>query len=180
MKVFFINFKNFENFTVFKKKTFNKIIVSNEKNFFALGVNTAYCDYQIDSFSKSIFYNVAASTENNLLFKKFNFYLKNLFSSFFFKIRFNGKGFRIQSFKNKKVMNFTFGYSHMYFIHLKQIRYKRMSKYKYFFKFNKLNGLNFLKNAFKKIKPINAYTLRGLRISKSTIVKRKGRKSPNL
>ena len=71
------------------------------------------------------------------------------FTSIFFKIRFNGKGFRIQSFKSKRTMNFTFGYSHIYMVHLKMIRYKRISKYKYFFKTNTLYGLNFLKNTTK-------------------------------
>lgn len=180
MKVFFINFKNFENFTIFKNKHYLKIIITNKKKFFTVGADTNYSDCSVDKYTKSVFYNVRDNYENYFLFKNFNFFLKHIFVSFFFKIRFNGKGFRIQSFRNKKTMNFTFGYSHIYYVNLKKLNFKRLSKYKYFFKTNSLISLNFLKNIFRKIKPINAYTLRGLRISRTTIVKRKGRKSPNL
>lgn len=180
MKVYLVSFNNFNNFIVFKKQHFLNIVVFSQNKFIKLTSNTKVYDCAIDDSSKSFYLNTNESIKNKILFNKVNFCLQSLFIVFFFKIRFNGKGFRIQSFSKKKIMNFTFGYSHMYFIFLKKIKFKRINKYKYFFALKDLTSLNFLKNLFRKIKPINKYTLRGLRISKTTIVKRKGRKSPNL
>lgn len=181
MNVFSISLNNFNNFIVFKNnRNHINIILFNKKQFFKLPVDTNINDCAIDDWSKSIMFNDINNLDNKLITKEFNFFLKNLFINFFFKIKFNGKGFRIQSFSKKKIMNFTFGYSHIYMLYLNQTFYKRINKYKYFFKMNNLNSLNYFKNLFRKIKPINKYTLRGLRISRTTIVKRKGRKSPNL
>ena len=68
----------------------------------------------------------------------------------------------------------------MYVMFIQKLFLKKISKNKYFYIASNLQEKNTLNNNFKKIKPINKYTLRGLRVSKSIIVKRKGRKSPNL
>ncbi len=65
----------------------------------------------------------------------------------------------------------------MTFFKLKKIKLKKITKYKFI-----LKNLNFTKlktNASKitKIKPINVYTLRGIRLAKQIIRKRKGKKS---
>jgi hypothetical protein len=68
----------------------------------------------------------------------------------------------------------------MYISRLQELTYKRISKYKYLlFSLNKKN-LNLFKFKVVRVRPINAYTLRGLKVTKSIIVKRKGRKSPVL
>lgn len=180
MNVFTINFNNFNNFLVLKNKNNLNVLIFNKRQFFKLIVDTKINDCAVDDWSKCVTFNDLNNHETRQLSNDFNFYLKNLFISFFFKIKFNGKGFRIQSFSKKKIMNFTFGYSHMYMLYINKTKYKRINKYKYFFVMKELNAINYFKNLFRKIKPINKYTLRGLRISRTTIVKRKGRKSPNL
>lgn len=95
---------------------------------------------------------------------------------YFNKIKFKGKGFRIKFFKKIKLIKFYFGKSHKTFMLLKNIKKKRISKYKFIlYSINKKKS----KDASIKIiniKYINHYTLRGLRISKQIIYKRKGKK----
>lgn len=176
-----VNFSGFNGFTVLKKQMNIVIILFIKKIFLTLYVNTSTNDLHFSGQSQS--YTVKSSNiKNNFKnnFKFLNFFLKNIHTAFFLKIKFIGKGFRIQSFKKKRVINFTFGHSHMYKLFMQKIFFKRLSKYKYIFKFKAINTLNNLKINLLKIKPLNEYTLRGLRLSKYRIVKRKGRKSPNI
>jgi len=181
MLTFNINLFGFENFFILKKNNFiTKILIFNEKKYFFVNVNTNKNGTYIDDSGKSIKINLRNYKHNSDLFDKLNFSLQRIFLSFFFKIKFTGKGYRIQSFAKKKIMNFTFWHSHKLILSLGNTKYKRISKYKYFYEIFNLNKLNKIKNLFKKVKPINKYTLRGLRLTRTTIVKRKGRKSPNL
>lgn len=116
---------------------------------------------------------------------KCNFTLLNLLENeipkvFFTKIRFIGKGFRLQSWRNTKTIRYTFGHSHMYMSRVQKLCYKRVSKYKYFFFSLSKKLVNLFKHQVVMVRPINPYTLRGLKVTKSTITKRKGRKSPIL
>ena len=92
------------------------------------------------------------------------------------KIKFKGKGFRIRFFKKIKLVKFFFGKSHKSFIYFKNIIIKRINKYKFILK--NINKQQLLINSSKvtNIRPINYYTLRGLRVSRQTIYKRKGKK----
>jgi hypothetical protein len=54
---------------------------------------------------------------------------------------------------------------------------KKTKKYKFFFAAKNANSYNTFINILKKIKPINRYTLRGVRTYTHKWVKRKGRKS---
>ena len=77
------------------------------------------------------------------------------------------------------MLRFMFGHSHMnvVFVNSNFLKIKRLGKYKYFLKsFNEQN-LNKISKKICKIKPINMYTKRGIRISKQIIYKRKGKKS---
>lgn len=180
MKIYTIHLNSFNNFTVFDKKTYLVMIISNNSHFVQFLADTNKNDFHLDDLTKSISINTERSYYCNESVKNINFILKNWFITFFFKIKFNGKGFRIQSFRNKKLMNFTFGHSHKMYMHLPKTFFKRINKYKYFLKTKNLNLKHHMTNLFKTIKPINKYTLRGLRITRSVIVKRKGRKSPTL
>ncbi len=115
----------------------------------------------------------------NLIANKIN---KNLFvfeNTFFEKIKFKGKGFRVRFKKKNKILKFTFGHSHINYAFLngKTTKIKKIGKYKYFFK-NKSSSklLSFLKKICS-IKPINMYTKRGIRLGTQVIFKRKGKKS---
>lgn len=95
---------------------------------------------------------------------------------YFNRFRYLGKGFKLVFKKKKKLFNCIFGYSHIYWLKTQQIFIKKTKKYKYFFVTNQRDFWNFI-NILKKVKPINRYTLRGLRTYTHTWFKYKGRKS---
>jgi hypothetical protein len=73
-------------------------------------------------------------------------------------------------------MKFYFGKSHITIFKFKKVQIKKSGKYKFI-----LKNLNptILKNIalnVTNIKPVNIYTLRGLRLSRQLIFKRKGKK----
>lgn len=65
----------------------------------------------------------------------------------------------------------------VFFINSETIKIKRLGKYKYFLKSNNQQKLNKIAKQICKIKPINMYTKRGIRLGKQIIFKRKGKKS---
>lgn len=113
----------------------------------------------------------------NHSFNEVNKYLKTFEIYFFIKIKFKGKGFKIKFNKKLKLIKFYFGRSHITFVKLKKIKLKKVTKYKFLLK--SLNLAKLKKNSSKitYIKPVNLYTLRGIRISRQLIRKRKGKKS---
>jgi len=183
MKHYKVNFNGFKDDIVLSKtnKNVKQILILNENFFCTFIIGSLHrTDFFFDGFSKNIIVNRKSFLQDHLNIKKINFYLSDLFSSFFIKVKFKGKGYRLQSFRKKKIMNFTFGHSHIYLMLFRNNYFKRMNKYKYIFLEKNKNIFNNLKEKIRKIKPINKYTLRGLRITKSKITKRKGRKSPTL
>jgi len=60
------------------------------------------------------------------------------------------------------------------------IKFKKTGKYKYLFYSNLSYLIKDLRIRLKRVRSLNKYTLRGLKVTKSRFLKRKGRKSPNL
>lgn len=164
-----------------KKGTISLMILKNDDAVFKHLVNGQNLDIYLDPETLSIctktaFLKTASVTDMFL----YNSYLNTLYQAFFRKIKFTGKGFRLTSFKKKRAFEFIFGYSHMYILYINKIFYKRYSKYKYIFFSKNSEQLKITSKEITNVKPLNVYTLRGLRETKATVVKRKGRKSPNL
>jgi ribosomal protein L6P/L9E len=157
------------------KKNDLTIILYNKLHSITLVNNKKKIKIDLESYSVRI--NSDINYNNNLNFKQINKFLKTFEFYFFIKIKFKGKGFKIKFNKKIKLIKFYFGKSHITFFKLKRIKLKKITKYKFIIK-----NLNFMKlktNAMRitKIKPMNVYTLRGIRLSKQTIKKRKGKKS---
>jgi len=168
--------------------SFNIIILENKKNnndltiilynkLYSITLVNAKKKIKIDLESYSIKIDTNINWNNNLNFKQINKFFKTFELYFFIKIKFKGKGFKIKFNKKLKIIKFFFGRSHITIFKLKKIKLKKITKYKFI-----LKNLNFVKlktNAMKitKIKPLNVYTLRGLRLAKQIIQKRKGKKS---
>ena len=153
----------------------------------------------INLYNKNYNFNFFLNYKNNLVFlNKFNniikIYNKNIFNNQilinstvnnfiklidiyeFVKIKFKGKGFKIGFYKNKNVMNFFFGASHINTFLIKNTLIKKISKYKFILKSTNIINLNTLSKQIINIRKINHYTLRGLRQSRQILIKRKGRK----
>lgn len=107
---------------------------------------------------------------------EFDAFFRSLNCYFFKKIKFKGKGFRIKFFKKIKLIKFYFGRSHKTFMFLKKIKRKKINKYKFIlYSIIRQKTLN-VSIKITKIKKINFYTLRGIRLSRQIIFKRKGKK----
>ena len=134
------------------------------------------------SFNGSWYNAKLIKISNILLIHSYcNLYLKIILSYFFrllfIKLRFIGKGYKLIIKKNKyhNLILFNFGYSHRYYIYLYQFFSIQIAKTKFFF-----FGLNyfFLKIILHQlylIKPLNIFTLRGLRFFKQCIFKKTGK-----
>jgi ribosomal protein L6P/L9E len=148
--------------------------------------NIYYIYFKINSKKNTIYYNFEINSINISLFiinkniiKNTNYlstFLKSLNIYFFFKIKFKGKGYRIRFYKKNKIVKFYFGKSHPAIFFFKNIILKKVSKYKFVIKGKNLNSLKTTSLEISKIKPSNIYTLRGLRLSRQKIYKRKGKK----
>lgn len=110
-----------------------------------------------------------------------SYYIKSILSYFFrllfFKLRFIGKGYKLLIRKNylHQLILFNFGYSHRYYIYIFFFYMLQLAKTRFIF-----FGLNFfiLKTILGKlyeIKPLNIFTLRGLRFAKQCIFKKVGK-----
>lgn len=157
-------FNNYVNINLFNENK-NIILVSNKNKIF------------IDKWSNSI---VLINKETQFYFTKINNILYKFFKSFnsffFNKIKFKGKGFRIKFYKKIKLVKFFFGKSHKTFYLFKNIKIKKINKYKFIILSLNKKKVNDISNNITKIKNINVYTLRGLRLSRQIINKRKGKK----
>jgi hypothetical protein len=122
---------------------------------------------------------VITSNWYNLAATKFNFVMGKLLQYkpiYFERFKYVGKGFKL-ILKKKKMFNCVFGYSHIYLFKLQTLIVKRTKKYKHVF--IAPTQQCFLKaiSLLRCIKPINRYTLRGVRTYTHIWYKRKGRKS---
>ena len=148
-----------------KKYNFN-FIINSEKSFFFLNkFNNIIKIYHKNIFNNQILIN---SSLNNFI-KLINIYE-------FVEIKFKGKGLKIGFYKNKNIMNFFFGASHINTFLIKNMIIKKISKYKFILKSTNIKELNNLSKHIVNIRKINFYTLRGLRKSRQILIKRKGRK----
>ena len=169
------------NIIFLKKKNGLLTIIENDNIYILLPLN----DFEADTYlDKSIFsitvkkptWEINTANEIKLLQKNEHEFKK----LYFIKIKFTGKGFRLSSIKTKKVLETFFGYSHILYCYLGAINYKRLKKTKYFFWSKNNNFINTMSRITNQVKKVNPYTLRGLRLAKLQITKRKGRKSPSL
>lgn len=168
--------------------SFNIIIVENKKNRNNLTIilyNNLYTinlindkkniKINLETYSIKIKYN--CNYNNNFNTKLLNNFLKTFENYFFIKIKFKGKGFKIKFNKKLKLIKFYFGRSHLTFFKLKKVKLKKITKYKFLLKSLNFEKLKTKSNKITCIKPVNVYTLRGIRLSRQFISKRKGKKS---
>lgn len=164
----------------FKNKNSKNLMIIIYNNSISLKLWTLIDIVKIDleSYSLKFFIENKDKIKNIHYFLNwYNNFLKTFELYFFIKIKFKGKGFKIKFNKKNKLIKFYFGKSHLTFYKLKKIKLKRVTKYKFVLKSNNWDSLkrNSLNMTF--IKPVNIYTLRGIRISRQWISKRKGKKS---
>ena len=164
--------------TIILKNKNNLIIYLYNKNYnFKFFLENKNNYFQINKFNNIIkIYHNKVINNQNLINLNINNFLKLIDIYEFIKIKFKGKGFKIGFYKNKNLMNFFFGASHINSFIIKNTFIKKISKYKFIIKSTNIEKLNILSKKIISIKKINFYTLRGLRKSRQILIKRKGRK----
>lgn len=157
-----------------RKNNYKKIIFLNKTKKMVIVYKN---DIIFDKWSNSLILLKYIKNNDKLrLENKLNIFLNSLNIYFYSKIKFKGKGFRIKFFKKIKILKFYFGKSHKTFLFLKKINKKKINKYKFIISGLNKTKINLIKKIICNIKPINVYTLRGLRLSRQIIFKRKGKK----
>lgn len=174
--------RNDKNYTyIFNKKNTTIVIINNKDTVIRQSILKKKCDIHFDPNTATINLktNSVGLYNKNRLFQ-YNYKISQLYRGFFKKIKFTGKGFRLTSYKRKRIVEFIFGHSHIYLLFIRSIFYKRYNKYKYILYSKNAQILKNVARDVARVKKLNLYTLRGLRETKTIVIKRKGRKSPNL
>lgn len=109
--------------------------------------------------------------EKNLI----EIFIKTWNTFFFQKIKFTGKGYKIK--KKKKSIKFFFGRSHLTNIYFKNLKLKRLTKYKIFIYTKKYEIIKHVGRLLFKIRNLNIFTKRGLRFARQKVYKKTGKKS---
>nr|ASY95708.1 ribosomal protein L6 [Paraurostyla sp.] len=171
------NVPSFWNFIIIKKKKKNLILLYfySINYFFFLPLPTKFTlvnfDKSLNNFKFSFFY------ENNfykIFWKLFKIIFFSFTKVFFKKIKFKGKGYYI--YKNiRNTIAFRFGYSHIKRIYIFYSFVKFLSKTSVF-----MFGINFFNISkasflFKKTRPINIFTGKGIRFTKQIIYRKTGK-----
>jgi len=164
-------------FIVLKNKNNIKINLYNNNYKFNIVINNDRSFLYINKYNNILkIVHKKLINNQNLLNSTINNFLKLIDIYKFIKIKFKGKGFKIGFYKNKNVMNFFFGSSHINIFLIKNTLIKKINKYKFIIKSNNIKNINNLAKKIVNIRKVNFYTLRGLRQSRQFIIKRKGRK----
>lgn len=162
-----------------KNKIKNNLTIILYNNNFSITLSHDLKKLKFDLESYCLIFEKNLDNKFNLSysFNEVNKYLKTFEIYFFVKIKFKGKGFKIKFNKKLKLIKFYFGRSHITFFKLKKIKLKKITKYKFLLKSLNITKLKKSASKITYIKPVNLYTLRGIRVSRQFISKRKGKKS---
>ena len=153
------------------------IYLYNTTKKYKLFINCSKNELRLDRNTNSILiYNNKIDFLKKKKINNFFSFLKSWDIFFFSKIKFKGKGFRMRFFKKNKFVKFFFGKSHKTFILFKKLIMRRINKYKFILKSIKNNKIKINSNYAVNIRPLNLYTLRGIRTTRQIVFKRKGKK----
>lgn len=162
---------------IFKSKNNLKVNIFNKNRILKLALPKNFLiKFEISTKTVEIFkkfsenwYKIIESNLNTLLFS-FN-------QLWHIKVKFMGKGFKIKKKRKTRSIKFYFYYSHINVIILKKAKMKQKKKNKFIIKTPNKNTLIKTHLMITKIRPLNIYTKRGIRISKQLVFKKTGKKS---
>lgn len=104
-------------------------------------------------------------------------YFVNTFVSFYLRLVWRGKAYRVRFFKKKKKFTFNFGHSHWYKIiySVKKFQFYRLRRQSYLVTYYNRCTYFFLRDLFNNIRPYNKYNKRGIRLKKTFYKQRFGK-----
>lgn len=160
-------------------KHLNFFIIKEKKLFLCMFIQKNYFIFKINSYfikNKSNFIVLNWNyLINNSLNSTLSCYINSCCNFFFKKISFKGKGYKIVKKKNFLVLNFN--HSHITFIIFFKTIVIKLTKHKYALLLKNLNLLSYSTSLIKKIRPINIYTRRGIKLSKQKVYKKIGKRT---
>lgn len=140
--------------------------------------NIYFCVYTLNE-NFSLIYVISSLYANNKhsKAKAFNVYLLKTFSMHWVRVSFRGKGFRLRKFKDISKLTFNFGHSHWAKMVLESTEFffKKIKRQNYICLSKHYRKVNDFKLILKKVKSLNVYTKRGLRLRKQFIRRRFGK-----
>lgn len=160
---------------VLQKNNLNFILLKNTEYFFLVKLkkNTIFfIDRWVNSIT--IILDVDASTEHKLLISKINLFFSNWNNFNFEKIKFTGKGYKLDKYYNRYY--FFFNYSHIKLLKTINLVNFRLKKQKLFFISKGVRKFTNLMRSIINLRYINKYTKRGLRLSRMHILVKNKRK----
>jgi hypothetical protein len=133
-----------------------------------------FLTFIINSMNKYKVFKGYGKVKNYKIIKNYFLYT---YISFFLRIVWRGKAYRIRLFKKKKKFTFNFGHSHWYKLVYNKPFYSffRIKRQSYLVLFNTRNQRRTLTDIFSSIRPYNKYTRRGIRLKKSVYIRRFGK-----
>ena len=104
-------------------------------------------------------------------------HISHIFSFFWFKLTFRGKGFRVRKFHKSEKITFSFGHSHWtkLLLHKPKFSIFKIRRQNYIWVLLHFNSLSSIQKLLRRVKVVNRYTKRGLRLKKQYIRKRFGK-----
>lgn len=176
---FFFYIPSLWNFSIFKSICKNSFFIFfySKNYFFFLPINSSLTSFKVNKNSSSIsflyFYK-------NIFFFTFFSYFKKIFyiftKIFFKKLKFKGKGYYIYKTKRNTIA-FQFGYSHIRRVFFFFNYVKFLSKTSILMFGLNPNTLSQAGISFKKIRPINIFTGKGVRFTRQIIYRKTGKVS---
>lgn len=177
------------NINVFNLKTYPFLVFLNKLNLNVISV-TFLNNYYIKSSSNSIdnFFmdkqlgSVSLKTGSSFgNFRKLgNNYLNSIPKSariFFYKrVSYSGKGYRLYI-KSKSKIYFQLGYSHKYYLFSYGVTIKPILKSKLLLLSSSLRELSVFSKMVYKLRPLNIFTLKGIRFTRQLVYKKVGKVS---
>ena len=109
--------------------------------------------------------------------KRLKFFFRETFVSFYLRLIWRGKAYRVRFFKKSQKFTFNFGHSHWYklFYNKNNFQFYRMRRQSYLVTYyNKFEYL-ILRDLFNGIRAYNHYTKRGIRLKKTFFKQRFGK-----
>jgi len=129
----------------------------------------------LDRHTSSVLFTFNCDVDRiKLFYQKLTQLIRLFYLPFFLKLKFKGKGYYV--YKNKRnTITPQFGFSHRNYVYSSSLNVKFLSKTKVFlFGLSKIDALR-VAYTFKRLKPINIFTGRGVRFSKQLIYRKTGK-----
>lgn len=132
---------------------------------------------RINNITVITFYIKTPQFFNIQKMKTLKLFFRESFVSFYLRITWRGKAYRVRLFKKYNKFTFNFGHSHWYklIFNKKKIQFFKIKRQSYIVTYLHKYKYLLIRNLFNNIREYNKYTKRGIRLKKTTYKQRFGK-----